>query len=87
MTCLLDTFTYFYPVSMATGTIKTKTDKGFGFIAVQGSDDVFFHHSACNGQYEMLQIGQSVQFDMEQGQKGPKAANVVAVEGGMSEAA
>lgn len=67
---------------MATGTIKTKTDKGFGFIAVQGSDDVFFHHSACNGQYDNLQIGQSVQFDMEQGQKGPKAANVVASEGG-----
>lgn len=67
---------------MATGTIKTKTDKGFGFIAVQGSDDVFFHHSSCNGQYEMLQIGQTVQFDVESGPKGPKATNVVAVEGG-----
>ncbi len=64
---------------MATGTIKTKTDKGFGFIAVQGSDDVFFHHSACNGQYESLQVGQTVQFDVEQGQKGPKASNVVVV--------
>lgn len=61
---------------MATGTIKTKTDKGFGFITVEGSDDVFFHHSACNGQYDMLQVGQMVQFDIEQGQKGPKAANV-----------
>ncbi len=67
---------------MATGVIKTKTEKGFGFIAVQGSDDVFFHHSACNGQYEMLQVGQTVQFDMEKGEKGPKAANVVAAEGG-----
>ena len=32
---------------MATGSIKTKTDKGFGFISVEGSADVFFHHSAC----------------------------------------
>ncbi len=71
---------------MATGTIKTKTDKGFGFIAVTGSDDVFFHHSACNGQYDNLQVGQTVQFDMEKGEKGPKAGNVVAVEAGAMEA-
>lgn len=67
---------------MATGRIKRKTDKGFGFISVDGSDDVFFHHSACNGQFEALQVGQEVQFDIEQGEKGPKASNVVAVEGG-----
>ena len=72
---------------MATGTIKTKTDKGFGFITVEGSDDVFFHHSACNGQYDMLQIGQMVSFDIEQGQKGPKASNVVLVTGDASMAA
>lgn len=64
---------------MATGKVKTKTDKGFGFIAVEGSDDVFFHHSACNGQYENLAVGQEVQFDIEKGEKGPKASNVVAV--------
>jgi cold shock protein len=62
---------------MATGTIKTKTDKGFGFISVEGSDDVFFHHSACGGQYDSLQVGQAVTFDMGQGPKGPKAENVV----------
>ncbi len=62
---------------MATGTIKTKTDKGFGFITVEGSDDVFFHHSACGGQFDNLQIGQAVTFDLEQGPKGPKASNVV----------
>jgi CspA family cold shock protein len=66
---------------MTTGIIKTKTEKGFGFITVEGSDDVFFHHSACNGQYENLQIGQTVQFDIEQGEKGPKASNVVAFSG------
>ncbi len=64
---------------MSTGTIKRKTDKGFGFIAVEGSNDVFFHSSACNGQYEALQVGATVQFDVIQGDKGPKAANVVAV--------
>lgn len=66
---------------MPTGTIKKKTEKGFGFIAVEGSADVFFHNSACNGQYESLQEGQTVQFDVEQGEKGPKASNVVAVPG------
>ncbi len=65
---------------MATGIIKTKTDKGFGFITVQGSDDVFFHHSACNGQFDNLQEGQTVQFDIEKGEKGPKASNVVAAD-------
>jgi CspA family cold shock protein len=64
---------------MATGTIKTKTDKGFGFIEVEGSPNVFFHHSACpNGDFDNLRVGQQVQFDMEQGEKGPKASNVVA---------
>ncbi len=67
---------------MTTGVIKTKTDKGFGFISVEGSDDVFFHHSACNGQYDNLQIGQTVSFDLENGEKGPKAANVVAAAAG-----
>lgn len=62
---------------MPTGTIKTKTDKGFGFIAVEGGADVFFHHSACGGQYESMQVGQAVSFDMEEGPKGPKASNVV----------
>lgn len=70
--------TIFSPYQMPTGTIKTKTDKGFGFIQTEGSDDVFFHHSACGGQYDNLQVGQQVQFDVEQGPKGPKASNVVA---------
>lgn len=64
---------------MPTGSIKTKTDKGFGFIQVDGSADVFFHSSACNGQYDNLEIDQRVIFDVEKGEKGPKAANVVAI--------
>ncbi len=63
---------------MATGSIKTKTDKGFGFIKVEGSPDVFFHSSACGGQYDSMNVGDAVQFDMEMGEKGPKAMNVVA---------
>lgn len=68
---------------MATGTIKTKTDKGFGFIKTdEAGPDVFFHSTACNGAYEELDIGQRVEFDVEQGPKGPKASNVrVASEG------
>lgn len=64
---------------MPVGTIKTKTDKGFGFIQVEGSADVFFHSSACNGQFENLSVDQRVMFDVEQGEKGPKASNVTLV--------
>lgn len=80
-------FYFFFLLIMATGVIKTKTDKGFGFISVQGSDDVFFHHSACNGQFDNLQIGSTVQFDIEKGEKGLKAANVVAADGAAESAA
>ncbi len=64
---------------MATGTIKTKTEKGFGFITpADGGADVFFHLSACGGQFDNLQVGQTVSFDMGEGPKGPKAENVMA---------
>jgi CspA family cold shock protein len=71
---------------MATGVIKTKTDKGFGFIQPDGADpmdrksNVFFHSSECGGQYDSLSVGQKVTFDQEQGEKGPKATNVVAAD-------
>ncbi len=61
---------------MTVGTIKTKTDKGFGFIAVEGSEDVFFHNSACGGQFDSWPIGQAVQFEIEKGEKGLRAVNV-----------
>ncbi len=64
---------------MPTGTIKKKMEKGFGFIAPQdGSADLFFHMSACNGQFDSLQEGQTVSFDIEESPKGPRAQNVVA---------
>lgn len=64
---------------MATGTIKTVTDRSFGFITVPGQADVFYHSSACNGQFDNLKKGQAVQFDIVKGDKGPKAENVIAL--------
>ena len=64
---------------MPQGTIKKKTDKGFGFIAQNdGGADVFFHMSACNGAFDSLSEGQSVSFDTEDSPKGIRAVNVVA---------
>ena len=61
---------------MATGTVKWfNAEKGFGFIAVEGGGpDVFVHYSAIQSDgYRSLDEGQSVEFEITQGQKGPQA--------------
>jgi CspA family cold shock protein len=60
------------------GTIKTMTEKGFGFITPEGGDkDVFFHQSALVGvTFAELKAGDQVTFEVEQSEKGPRAANV-----------
>lgn len=64
---------------MMYGTIKKKVEtKGFGFIAIEGGDDIFFHMSACNGQFNNLPEGTAVQFDIEESPKGKRAVNIVA---------
>jgi cold shock protein len=65
-------------VKMAQGSVKWfNGDKGYGFIAVDGGQDVFVHFSAIAGDgYRNLEEGQKVEFDITQGQKGPQAENV-----------
>ncbi len=60
------------------GTIKKKTDKGFGFIKTEGSDkDLFFHSNALVGvSFDDLQEGENVSFDTEDSPKGKNAVNV-----------
>lgn len=60
------------------GTIKTLTEKGFGFIAREGeTKDLFFHSNDLNGiSYDELKVGDAVTFDVEEGPKGPAAKNV-----------
>ena len=64
---------------MPSGIIKKKMlDKGFGFISVEGQEDVFFHMSATDGQFEAMPEGQAVTFDIEDNPKGKRAINVKA---------
>ncbi len=61
-----------------TGTIKTLTGKGFGFISREGeTKDLFFHSSALQGvTFEELKVGDAVTFELTQSEKGPAATNV-----------
>lgn len=64
---------------MANGTVKWFNDsKGFGFIEQEGGKDVFVHFSAIQSTgFKTLSEGDSVSFEIEEGQKGPAAVNVI----------
>ncbi|MCZ8512062.1 cold shock domain-containing protein [Paenibacillus filicis] len=61
------------------GTVKWfNAEKGYGFLQVEGGDDVFVHFSAIQGDgFKTLEEGQAVEFDIVQGNRGPQAANVI----------
>jgi cold shock protein len=64
---------------MTVGTVKWfNANRGYGFIKPESGNDVFVHASAIEGG-DSLQDGQTVEFDVTQGQKGPQATNVRAV--------
>jgi CspA family cold shock protein len=60
------------------GTIKVKTDRGFGFISREGeTKDLFFHSNDLSGvTFDELQVGEAVTFEVAEGPKGPAAKNV-----------
>ncbi|MCR8846870.1 MULTISPECIES: cold-shock protein CspD [Rossellomorea] len=64
---------------MQNGKVKWfNNEKGFGFIEVEGGEDVFVHFSAIQGEgFKSLEEGQEVSFDVVEGNRGPQAANVV----------
>lgn len=60
------------------GTIKTLTDRGFGFISREGEEkDLFFHSKELNGvTFDELKVGDTVTFEVVNGEKGPAAVGV-----------
>ena len=64
---------------MKQGTVKWfNAEKGFGFIEVEGENDVFVHFSAIQGEgFKTLDEGQKVEFEVVDGNRGPQAANVI----------
>lgn len=64
---------------MKQGTVKWFNDsKGFGFISCEDGTDAFVHHTTIQGDgFKSLAEGDAVSFDLEQGDKGPRAINVI----------
>ncbi|MCQ6273959.1 cold-shock protein CspD [Bacillus sp. V3B] len=63
---------------MQNGKVKWfNNEKGFGFIEVEGGDDVFVHFTAIQGEgFKSLEEGQEVSFEIVEGNRGPQASNV-----------
>ncbi len=74
-------FSFLREYGMPQGTIKKLvSDRGFGFIDGDDRDEVFFHHSVVQGTtFEALSEGQTIEYEAERGQKGPKATTVKVV--------
>ncbi|OIJ14116.1 cold-shock protein [Anaerobacillus arseniciselenatis] len=66
---------------MQNGKVKWfNAEKGFGFIEVEGGDDVFVHFSAIQSEgFKSLEEGQEVSFEIVEGNRGPQAANVTKI--------
>ncbi len=66
---------------MKQGTIKWfNNQKGYGFIEVEGENDVFVHYSAIQKEgFKTLEEGQRVEFEVIEGNRGPQAANVIEI--------
>ena len=66
---------------MVKGSVKWfDAKKGYGFITVEGEKDIFVHFRAIEGEgYRTLNEGQAVEFEVEEGPKGPQASHVVAL--------
>mgnify|MGYP001385367395 CR=1 FL=1 len=64
---------------MHQGKVKWfNAEKGYGFIEVEGANDVFVHYTAIEGEgFKTLEEGQEVSFEIVEGNRGPQAANVV----------
>jgi len=73
---------------MSEGTVKwVNTRKGYGFIAAADGKDVFVHYSSISSEgYKTLKEGDPVSFDIVQGEKGPRAENVVPLSAGGAKA-
>ena len=68
---------------MEQGTVKTVTDKGFGFIAKEGSEkDIFYHENSLEGDLAVrkLKVGDVVTFEVEETPKGMNATNIKLLE-------
>lgn len=64
------------------GVIKKLDEKGYGFITIEGKKDLFFHANDCTeGNFKEMKQGDTVSFETEDSDKGPKAVNVVLATG------